>query len=142
MRDADNSGQEISVEASENKLGSVLGFIEERLEEAGCSFKTQMQIAVAAEEIFINIAKYAYLEGKGRAQIRFSTENDPKRAVITFLDNGMPYDPLAREDPDVTLPADERPVGGLGIYMVKKTMDDVIYKYKDGQNILTIVKNL
>ena len=60
--------------------------------------------------------------------------------VITFIDNGIPYDPLAKVDPDVTLSLEERDVGGLGIYLVKKTMDDILYEYKDGQNILRIKK--
>ena len=100
------------------------------------------QIDLAVEEIFINIAKYAYKPDKGRATVRVEVNDDPVQVKITFLDHGKPYDPLAKEDPDVTLSADERPVGGLGIFMVKQSMDDVIYEYKDGANILTLVKSL
>ena len=101
-----------------------------------------MQIEVAAEEIFINIASYAYAPDKGRATVRVEVSPDPVTVTITFIDQGMPYDPLAKEDPDVTLKAEDRPVGGLGIFMVKKTMDDVTYEYKDGKNILRIKKNI
>ena len=67
---------------------------------------------------------------------------EPLSVVITFIDNGVPYDPLRKNDPDTTLSAEEREIGGLGIYMVKKSMDGVEYEYKDGQNILKIIKNL
>ena len=74
--------------------------------------------------------------------MRVEIQEDPLAAIITFIDSGMPYDPLARPDPDVTLPAEEREIGGLGIYMVKKSMDNISYEYKDGKNILTIKKYL
>ena len=104
--------------------------------------KTQMQIDVAVEEIFVNIASYAYTPGTGSATILFEEEKDPHCAKITFIDRGVPYDPLKKADPDVTLSAEERGIGGLGIFMVKKTMDDISYVYKDEQNILTIRKSL
>ena len=94
------------------------------------------------EEIFINIASYAYRPGEGPVTIRVSVEEDPIRVTLTFIDNGKPFDPLAREEADVTLPAEKRRIGGLGIFLVKKTMDSVTYEYKDGQNILTVVKNV
>ena len=90
----------------------------------------------------MNIAHYAYAPGTGSATIHFEARTDPKRAVITFTDSGIPYDPLSRPDPDVTLSAEERQIGGLGIFMVKKSMDDIWYEYRDGHNVLTIVKNL
>ena len=104
--------------------------------------KSQMQIDLAVEEVFVNIAKYAYHPDKGRATVRVEVSDDPVQVRITFLDHGKPYDPLAKEDPDVTLSADERPVGGLGVFMVKQSMDDVTYEYKDGTNILTLTKSL
>lgn len=88
----------------------------------------------------MNIASYAYAPEKGRATVRVEVAQDPVTVTITFLDHGMPYDPLAKEDPDVALPAQERGIGGLGVFLVKKTMDDVTYEYKDGQNILRIKK--
>ena len=100
--------------------------------------KVQMQIDIAVEEIFTNIARYAYAPGEGSAVIGVLAE--PGRAEITFSDTGMPYNPLLREDPDVTLAAEEREIGGLGIFMVKKTMDEMRYEYSTGQNLLTLVK--
>ena len=138
----DNDMKELELDAKVENLDRVLAFVDEELESAGCSMKTQMQIDVAVEEIFVNIANYAYSPNVGKAVIRIKTLSDPKRTEITFLDRGIPYDPLAKPDPDVTLSADERQIGGLGIYMVKKSMDDVKYEYLDGQNVLTIVKEI
>ena len=104
--------------------------------------KEQIQLDVAVEEIFVNIASYAYAPNTGYALIQINELSDPKRVQITFVDEGVPYDPLAKEDPDVTLSAEERQIGGLGIYMVKKSMDNMTYEYKDNKNILTIEKNI
>ena len=131
---------EIDIEADKEKLPEVMEFIDRILESASCPMKAQMQIGVAVEEIFVNIANYAYAPGKGRVTISAEIEGEPEAAVITFKDSGTPYDPLAKEDPDVTLSAEERKIGGLGIYMVKKSMDDIKYEYRDGQNILTLKK--
>ena len=132
---------ELTLEATVENLTPVMAFLEEHLEEAECSMKAQMQIAVAAEEIYVNIAHYAYAPGTGEATVRMEITDD-RTAVIAFLDRGVPFDPLAKPDPDVTLSAEERDIGGLGIYMTKKTMDDVRYEYRDGQNILTLVKRI
>ena len=131
---------ELTVEAKLDNLNQVLQFVDSRLEEADCPIGMQMKIDVAVEEIFVNIASYAYTPDSGPATIRMEVEENPKTAVITFLDHGVPYDPLAKPDPDVTLAAEDRPIGGLGIFMVKKTMDDMRYKYEEGQNLLTLVK--
>lgn len=138
----DREKDELDIEALEENLGTVQAFVDERLEKVGCSMKAQMQIDLAVEEVFVNIAKYAYHPDTGRAKVRVEVSDDPVQVRITFLDHGKPYDPLAKEDPDVTLPADARPVGGLGIFMVKQSMDDVSYEYKDGTNILTLTKSL
>ena len=133
---------EIEIEASTANLPRVLEFIDSHLAAAGCPLRSQMQIDVAAEEIFVNIAHYAYSPDKGMAKVRVEVGDDPLHVAITFIDNGMQYDPLAKEDPDVTLPAEKRKIGGLGIFLVKNTMDDVTYKYDNGSNILTLKKNL
>ncbi|SCW41219.1 TIGR02172 family protein [Ruminococcaceae bacterium YRB3002] len=133
---------EIVVDAVLENLTEVQAFIDEHLESAECSMKIQMQIALAVEEIFVNIAHYAYAPKVGLATVRVEVSENPLSVTITFLDNGIPYDPLAKEDPDVTLPAEQRNIGGLGIFITKKTMDDVTYEYKDGQNILRLKKNL
>ena len=104
--------------------------------------KAQMQIDIAIDELFSNIARYAYNPDVGPATVRVEVQENPMAVVITFIDKGVPYDPLKKEDPDVTLSAEERDIGGLGIYMVKKSMDEVLYEYRDGQNILKIKKKL
>ena len=129
-------------EARVERLSEVTAFVDGALEEAGCSMRAQMQIDVAVEEIFVNIASYAYVPGKGSATICMEWEEDPKTVSITFIDRGVPYDPLKKADPDVSLPADERAIGGLGIFMVKKSMDEMTYEYRDGQNVLCIRKRL
>jgi len=134
--------KELKLEAVDENLGRVLEFVDGELEALDCPQKTQMKIDVAVEEIFVNIAHYAYKPEIGLALIKIETNSDPKRVSITFRDWGVPYDPLAKPDPDVTLSAEERQIGGLGIFMVKKSMDEMKYEYADGQNVLTIVKNL
>ena len=133
---------EIVIDANTDKLDEVIEFVDAHLEEYDCSMKTQMQIDIAVEEVFVNIANSAYNTDIGKATIRVEISGDPIVIKITFLDNGTPYDPLAKEDPDVTLSAEDRKIGGLGIFMTKKSMDNIQYEYKNGQNILTIEKNL
>ena len=132
--------KKLTIDAKVENLAQVLSFVVGELEAADCPMKTQMQIEVAVEEIFVNIASYAYAPLTGSAEIGVAIQENPKMATITFVDRGIPYDPLAKEDPDVTLSAEERSIGGLGIYMVKKSMDDVRYSYQDGRNILIIQK--
>ena len=134
--------KELTIEAEIENLDKVIGFVDEQLEALECPMKAQMQIDVAVEEIFVNIASYAYVPGKGSATICVAWEEDPKTVSITFIDRGVPYDPLKKEDPDVSLPAAERAIGGLGIFMVKKSMDEMTYEYRDGQNVLCIRKRL
>ena len=131
---------ELVIEAKTENLDRVIGFVDEQLEAADCPVKTQMQIDVAVEEIFVNIASYAYVPNTGNATLRVDVHDDPAAVTLIFSDSGIPFDPLAKEDPDVTLSIQERPIGGLGIFMVKKSMDDVSYEYKDGHNVLTIKK--
>ena len=133
---------ELVIEAAPENLPDVQDFVSERLEAADCPIKQQTQIGVAVEEIFVNIASYAYHPEKGTATVRVEVTEEPVTVTITFIDHGIPYDPLSKQDPDVTLPADAREIGGLGIFMTKKLMDDVAYEYRDGKNILTLKKNL
>ncbi len=129
-------------EARLDRLQEVLAFVDEQLEAADCPMRAQMQIDVAVEELYVNIASYAYAPAAGPATIRLDVADSPRAVEITFIDGGVPFDPVARPDPDVTLSAEERQVGGLGIYMVKKTMDDVKYARRDDMNVLTITKRL
>lgn len=130
----------LTVDAKIENWGQVMEFIDEQLQAQNCPMRTMLEIDVAAEEIFVNVASYAYVSGVGTVDIEMSFEDDPKAVLIRFSDRGMPYDPLQKADPDVTLPAEKRQIGGLGIYMVKKSMDGVFYEYTDGQNRLTIRK--
>ena len=134
--------KELTIAATVENIETVTDFVNEQLETLDCPIKAQMQIAIAIDELFGNIAHYAYNPEIGKATVRVEVIEDPLAVTITFIDNGVPYDPLAKADPDTTLSAEERDIGGLGIYMVKKSMDDITYEYKDGQNILKIKKNL
>ena len=134
--------KELTIAATVENIETVTDFVNEQLEALDCPMKAQMQIDIAIDELFSNIAHYAYNPDVGEATVRVEVTEDPLAVVITFIDNGVPYDPLAKADPDTTLSAEERDIGGLGIYMVKKSMDDIAYEYKDGHNILKIKKNL
>lgn len=134
--------KELDIVAKTENLDAVTDFVNEQLEAAGCPMKILMQIDLAVEEIFVNIANYAYSPQEGPATVRVQTDSEKSTVDITFIDHGVPYDPLAKQDPDVTLSAEQRAIGGLGIFMVKKSMDDVTYEYRDGHNILTIKKGI
>ena len=132
--------KELTIPAEIGELDRVLDFVNAELEENDCPPKVQIQIDVAVEEIFVNIASYAYTPNHGSATIRVETEGDPKLLAVRFTDSGIRYNPLERADPDVSLDADDRGMGGLGIYMVKKSMDRLEYEYSGDRNILTLYK--
>ena len=132
--------KELTVAATIENIETVTDFVDAQLEELDCPMKAEMQINVAIDELYSNIVKYAYTEESGPITVKFIAKDDPRRVYIRFEDEGIPYNPLTKEDPDITLSADERTIGGLGIFMVKKTMDDMKYKYENGRNILTIKK--
>jgi len=130
---------ELTVDARVGNLNMVVRFISERLEAAGCSMRQQAQMTIAAEEVFVNISRYAYGPKTGGATVRVSVEDE---ITVEFEDYGKPYNPIENKDPDVTARAETREVGGLGVFMVKKLMDDVEYRRDDGKNILTLRKKL
>lgn len=134
--------KELTVNAAVENIEVVTDFVNEELEKLGCPVKARRQIDVAIDELFGNIARYAYSPDVGKATVRFAVEEDPLEVTITFIDNGVPFNPLEKSNPDTSLSAEERPIGGLGIFLVKKTMDLVEYEYKNGQNILKIKKNI
>ncbi len=134
--------KELTLEAVVENIPVVTEFVEEQLTAIDCPMKIQYQIDIAIDELFGNIANYAYKNGTGPATVRVEVVDEPLSVWITFIDNGIPYDPLSVKSPDVTLSADDRPIGGLGIHIVKNSMDDICYEYKDGHNILKIKKNL
>ena len=134
--------KELTLAATLENIDAVTDFVNEQLELLDCPMKAQMQINIAIDEIFSNIARYAYAPGSGDATVRVETVSDPLAVMITFIDAGIPYNPLTKEDPDTKLSAEERQIGGLGIYMVKKSMDAMEYAFEDGCNKLSIKKIL
>ena len=132
--------QVLKVPADTRRLHEVLDFVNIVLEEHDCSPRTETLIDICLEEMFVNIAHYAYPGNDGWAEIHISVSDGA--AVITLIDGGIPYNPLEKPDPDVTLALEDRAIGGLGIYMVKKKMDTVTYAYEAGHNILTMSKIL
>lgn len=134
--------KEFVLDATIENIEFLTAQVDEMLEEALCSPRAQMQIDVAIDELFSNIANYAYPGKIGKATVQVDISEENRTVTITFIDSGIQYDPLAKEDPDVTLSAEERKIGGLGIFMVKKTMDDIKYSYENGNNILTINKKI
>lgn len=132
--------QSATVPASMEHLGQVMSLTEEILRQAGCGEDDERLIGISVEEIFTNIASYAYGEGEGQVTIEFEILGEEREVVVCFRDQGIPYNPLERKDPDLGLPIQQRPVGGLGIYMVKKFMDHVDYRYDSGSNVTTIRK--
>lgn len=134
--------KEITVKAVVENIAEVTDFVDRQLEKLNCPMKAQTQIDIAIDELFGNIAHYAYYPQIGEATVRVGIENEPLSVIITFMDGGVPYDPLKEADPNVSLPAEEREIGGLGIFLVKNSMDDISYEYKDGKNILSIKKKI
>ena len=130
----------LKVPASDDKLYEVQDFVNAELEENDCPMATQLLIEISLEELFVNISHYAYPEGNGWAEIHVGVEDGVME--LTLIDGGIPFDPLAKPDPDVTLMAEDRQIGGLGIYMVKQKMDAMEYQRQDDKNILTIRKKL
>ena len=116
--------------------------VDETLEALECPMKAQLQIDVAIDELFSNIARYAYPSGEGEAMIQLEVQNQPRVIALTFIDHGIPFNPLAADMPDTSLSAEDRPIGGLGIHLVRKTMDEMRYEHRDGANRLTILKKI
>lgn len=134
--------KEITVTALIQNIQTVSDFVDEQLDALNCPMKARMQLNIAIDELFGNIAHYAYQPGTGPATVRVEVLEDPLSVILTFIDRGIAFNPLQSTDPDTSLSADERDIGGLGIYMVKKSMDEITYEYKEGQNILRIRKEM
>ena len=130
----------LRVPAKMEGMDVILAFVSLLLDTNGCSTKARTQLRIAVEELYVNVTLYAYPDGDGWAEIRGSVED----GMVTFelIDAGRPFDPLAKEDPDIMLSGEERGIGGLGIFMVKNMMDEMHYKYRDGCNRLTLRKQL
>ena len=128
--------------AKTEALPDVLNYVEQTLEQYECPMKTQMAICVAIEEVFVNVAHYAYGDGEGNMSLGIDFNEESRTITFRMTDKGVPFDPLQKPDPDITLSAEERDIGGLGIFITKKTMDSVVYAYENGENILTMTKKL
>lgn len=132
----------ITVKADINSIPFVNELVENFLEDLGISKKIQMQINVVIDEILSNIAQYSFGEAVGMATIIYEYDSQERILSITFIDDGIEYNPLNSQTPDITLDAEERDFGGLGIFMVKKFTDDLLYEYKDGYNHFTLKKSV
>ncbi len=137
-----NKMQDITLQASDDTLYTVLDAIEAHLCKNGCPDSVKTEVLISVEEIYVNIAHYAYGGKAGEATVQMEVTQNPRICRVVFRDRGVPYNPLEKEDPDVSLSAEEREIGGLGIYMVKQCMDKIEYRYEDGYNILVIEKHL
>lgn len=133
--------KELTVEAIVEQIETVTEFVNAELEKLDCPMKARIQLDIAIDEIVSNIAIYAYGEKTGTVTVRIEALQEENGVQLMFLDSGVPYDPLTRQDPDISAEIEEREEGGLGIFLVRKTMDDMKYEYKDGQNCLTIRKS-
>lgn len=134
--------KEITVDATIENMNTVTAFVDDFLDQIACPMKSKIQINIVIDEIFGNICHYAYKDSVGAVTVRVESGNTPKAVFLTFIDNGIPYNPLETEDPDITSSSEERKIGGLGIYLVKKNMDEMKYEYVDQQNRLWMEKRL
>ena len=128
--------------AKTEALPDVLGFVDLMLEKYECPMKLQTAICVAIEEVFVNVARYAYEDKEGDVEFGIGFDKESRTVSFRMSDAGVPFDPLKKPDPDITLSAEERDIGGLGIFITKKTMDSVEYVYENGKNILTMIKKI
>lgn len=135
-----NFDDEVRVTAHIEALDAVMDWVAEKLEENACPNKIQNQIAVVTEELFVNICNYAYGGSRGEAVIRFAVHN--RTIFMQFEDSGIAFDPLQHEGPDIGAGIDDRPIGGLGIYITKKWMDWVGYERINEKNVLTLTRIL
>ena len=134
--------KEITVDAMIENMNTVTAFVDDFLDKIACTMKSRIQINIVIDEIFGNICHYAYKDSVGAVTVRVESGNTPKAVFLTFTDNGIPYNPLDTEDPDITSSSEERKIGGLGIYLVKKNMDEMKYEYVNQQNRLWMEKRL
>ena len=134
--------KEITVDAMIENMNTVTAFVDDFLDQIARPMKSRIQINIVIDEIFGNICHYAYKDSVGAVTVRVESGNTPKAVFLTFTDNGIPYNPLDTEDPDITSSSEERKIGGLGIYLVKKNMDEMKYEYVNQQNRLWMEKRL
>ena len=133
---------EKTMQASLESIPEITGWVDQLLTKAGCTVKARRQIDVALDEILSNIARYAYPDGEGSMTVEIDMDEETGLLCLTFRDEGIPFDPLGKEEPDVTLGVRERAVGGLGIFLVKKMMDKVSYRREGKEKILSLYKKV
>ena len=134
--------EELVIEAVIDNLDAVNLFVHKYIEQFEVSKRTLMQLDLVVEEIFVNVASYAYAPNTGSVKILIEAKEEPLTISLTFIDSGVPYNPLEKSDPDVNLSADDRQIGGLGIFLTKNLVDDMSYQFIDGQNVLELTKSL
>lgn len=134
--------KEITLDATASNIAVVTDFVNAELEALGCPSKARMQLDVAIDEVFGNISRYAYGSAVGRATVRLGFDEVEREVTLTFVDSGSEFNPCEAPEPDITLMLEERPIGGLGLFMVKKMMDGMAYRREDGHNILTLRKRI
>ncbi len=132
----------ITLAAKIDSIAEATAFMDAELEMVDCPMKAQVQLDIVLDELFSNIARYAYKGGDGEASVSFGFDPETRTVSIVLKDRGIAYNPLEKEEPDVTLPLDKRPIGGLGIFLVKKNVDKMTYARRNGQNILTVLKKI
>ena len=134
--------KEIKLTAVKENIPRVTAFVDAELEAMDCPVPAQMQMDIAIDEVFVNISNYAYTPETGDALVTVDYDAEERAVKLEFRDWGKPFDPVSHKDPDVKAPLDERQIGGLGIFLVKKIMDEVSYRREDGQNVLTLRKKI
>ena len=134
--------EELVIEAVIDNLDAVNSFIHKSIEQFEVSKRTLMQLDLVVEEIFVNVASYAYTPNTGLVKILIEAKEKPLTVSLTFIDSGVPYNPLEKSDPDINLSVDDRQIGGLGIFLTKNLVDDITYQFVDGQNVLQLTKSL
>jgi len=135
--------KELVVEAIVENIDKVIDFVNDELKVYACSLEVQSQISIIIDEIFSNIAYYAYTTNTGEITTQVEIDEEPRKVIsITFIDRGNPYNVLLAEAPDITLSAEERKIGGLGIFLVKQMADEIDYEFSDGCNVLKVRKYL
>lgn len=132
--------EQITIQAAIENLPEATEFMSAALEEKDCPLKILMQMELVMEEIFVNVASYAYAPDTGSVTICRNFDAEPRAINLTFIDSGVAYNPLEHKDPDTSLDAEEREIGGLGIFLIKKNVDYISYERKDGKNILSVKK--
>ena len=137
------NSNKICISANKDEAAKAIDSIVEFILVNGADCKTTSRIQIALEEVLVNVASYAYQDEVGNIEIEYEIFHDPNKTLkVTIIDSGIEFDPLAKEDPDIVSFYEQKKIGGLGIYMTKQIMDEVIYQRKDNKNILVLKKTI